>query len=68
MGIKGLNKFLETYASGSIKEINTSALTNKVVAIDASIFIYQLFVKKIGVLNIKRCNIFLSHFPFWSVY
>ncbi len=41
MGIKGLNKFLETNAPGSIKEISTSMLTNKVVAIDASIFIYQ---------------------------
>jgi len=41
MGIKGLHKFLETYAPGSIKEISTTTLTNKVVAIDASIFIYQ---------------------------
>ncbi len=41
MGIKGLNKFLETYAPGSVKEISTTTLTNKVVAIDASIFIYQ---------------------------
>lgn len=41
MGIKGLHKFLETYAPGAIKEINTSTLQDKVVAIDASIFIYQ---------------------------
>lgn len=41
MGIKGLNKFLEANAPGSIKEISTTTLTNKVVAIDASIFIYQ---------------------------
>lgn len=41
MGIKGLHKFLETYASGAIREISTSTLQDKVVAIDASIFIYQ---------------------------
>jgi flap endonuclease-1 len=41
MGIKGLHKFLETYAPNGIKEINVSTLQDKVVAIDASIFIYQ---------------------------
>lgn len=41
MGIKGLHKFLETYAPGGIKEISTTTLQDKVVAIDASIFIYQ---------------------------
>jgi len=41
MGIKGLHKFLETYAPNGIKEINVYTLQDKVVAIDASIFIYQ---------------------------
>jgi len=41
MGIKGLHKFLETYAPKGIKEINVSTLQDKVIAIDASIFIYQ---------------------------
>jgi flap endonuclease-1 len=41
MGIKGLHKFIETYAPGGIKEISTTTLQDKVVAIDASIFIYQ---------------------------
>lgn len=41
MGIKGLHKFLETYAPEAIKDINVSSLQDKVIAIDASIFIYQ---------------------------
>ena len=41
MGIKALHKFLTTYAPESIQTLNTSVLENKIVAIDASIFIYQ---------------------------
>ena len=41
MGIKGLHKFLELNAPTGIKEINIYTLKDKVVAIDASIFIYQ---------------------------
>lgn len=41
MGIKGLHKFLETNTKRGIKEISTRKLENKVIALDASIFIYQ---------------------------
>lgn len=41
MGIKGLHKFLEQNTNAGINKINTSSLEDKVIAIDASIFIYQ---------------------------
>ena len=41
MGIKNLMKFLKEKASSSIKPVNTSRLTGKYIAVDASLAIYQ---------------------------
>lgn len=44
MGIKGLLKFLKTYASDSIKTTTPDKYIGKVIAIDTSIIIYQYVI------------------------
>lgn len=41
MGIKNLNQFIRKECSDAIKTITLDALANKVVVIDANIFMYR---------------------------
>ena len=41
MGIKYLNKFIQTHCSDSIKQIHLSDLSNKKIVIDTSIYLYR---------------------------
>ena len=45
MGIKGLFKLLEDEAKGSYKEINKEHYSSKLVAVDASILLYQFLIQ-----------------------
>ena len=42
MGIKGLTSLIQKYAPSSIETVNLHALSNKKLAIDASLFIYKM--------------------------
>ena len=44
MGIKGLSKLLSTYAPRAMKEVDVKKYTGRMVAIDASVMIYQYLV------------------------
>ena len=44
MGIKGLSKLISTYAPRAIKEVDVKKYTGRMVAIDASVMIYQYLV------------------------
>lgn len=44
MGIKGLAKFIKTYAPSAITELSISDLENKTIAFDTSILIYQFVI------------------------
>jgi flap endonuclease-1 len=41
MGIKYLNKFIQTHCSDSVKQIHLSDLSNKKIVIDTSIYLYR---------------------------
>lgn len=44
MGIKGLSKLISTYAPRAMKEVDVKKYTGRMVAIDASVMIYQYLV------------------------
>lgn len=41
MGIKHLNRYIQTQCKSSIKQIHLSELTNKKIVIDTSIYLYR---------------------------
>ena len=44
MGIKGLSKLISTYAPRAMKEVDPKKYTGRLIAIDASVMIYQYLV------------------------
>ena len=48
MGIKGLSKLIATYAPRAMKEVDSKKYTGRLIAIDASVMIYQYLVGFIG--------------------
>ena len=44
MGIKGLSKLISTYAPRAMKEVDPTKYTGRLIAIDASVMIYQYLV------------------------
>lgn len=44
MGIKGLSKLITTYAPRAMKEVDPKKYTGRLIAIDASVMIYQYLV------------------------
>ena len=44
MGIKGLSKLISIYAPRAMKEVDVKKYTGRMVAIDASVMIYQYLV------------------------
>lgn len=44
MGIKGLSKLIATYAPRAMKEVDSKKYTGRLIAIDASVMIYQYLV------------------------
>ena len=52
MGIKNLNQFIQTECSDGIKTIPFNALANKVVVIDANIFMYRFVAED---ATLKTC-------------
>lgn len=45
MGIKGLSKLISTYAPRAMKEVDPKKYTGRLIAIDASVMIYQYLVR-----------------------
>lgn len=44
MGIKGLSKLITTYAPRAMKEVDPKKYTGRLIAVDASVMIYQYLV------------------------
>ena len=44
MGIKGLSKLISTYAPRAMKEVDAKKYTGRLIAVDASVMIYQYLV------------------------
>lgn len=44
MGIKGLSKLISTYAPRAMKEVEAKKYTGRLIAVDASVMIYQYLV------------------------
>jgi flap endonuclease-1 len=63
MGIKNLTAFLKQYAPKSIKEIKITELSNKIIAIDISILIYQhiIAIKGNGMNLTNKEGVLTSH-------
>ena len=57
MGIKGLSKLITTYAPRAMKEVDPKKYTGRLIAIDASVMIYQYLV------IIKACRM-TNRLPF----
>ena len=62
MGIKNLNQFIQTECSDGIKTIPFNALANKVVVIDANIFMYRFVAEDALLENMySMISIFKMH-------
>lgn len=48
MGIKGLSKLITTYAPKAMKEVESKRYIGRLIAIDASVMIYQSLVLNIA--------------------
>ena len=54
MGIKGLSKLISTYAPRAMKEVEAKKFTGRLIAVDASVMIYQYLVSLPVILIIIR--------------